>query len=195
VGELCASGACGGGLSVDCTAYDDQCNMGVCDPDDGSCYAEPANEGDPCINGDLCTASGATCDSGACVGGTPVDCSAYDGECAEGVCDPDDGSCYTVLAETCPLNSLCGSPTGGTYCGGNCTYNTAEFADAYCQIGGYAAAESYTEQTSGMWGPTWYYDEWAHYVGWLPTLCSDLGWSTYGAASYCTCLTSLVCTM
>jgi cysteine-rich repeat protein len=83
-------------LTVDCTAYDDQCNLGMCDPADGSCYAAPTNEGGACDNGDLCTAYGAACDAGACIGGTPVDCSSFDGVCAVGTCDPADGSCYAA---------------------------------------------------------------------------------------------------
>ena len=96
-----------------------------------------------------------------------------------------------IVVSLTPLNSLCGNVTNGTYCGGNCTNNTAAFADAYCKIGGFTSAASYTEQTSGSWGPTWYYQQSA--LGRTPIACSELGWSSYGAASFCTCITSLVC--
>ncbi len=100
----------------------------------------------------------------------------------------------TVVSAEYSLTELCGSTTGGLYCGGNCTSNSSEFADAYCQIGGYSGAVSYNEISSGSVGPTWYYNENAMAApDYLPTTCSDLGWSSYGTASYCTCIDDLVC--
>jgi hypothetical protein len=100
----------------------------------------------------------------------------------------------TVVSAEYSLDSLCGSTTNGLYCGGNCTSNSSEFADAYCQIGGYSGAVSYTEITSGSVGPTWYYNESSMSApDYLPTSCSDLGWSSYGTASYCTCIEDLIC--
>jgi hypothetical protein len=113
---------------------------------------------------------------------------------SDGTDDGTDGtsSSITIGASSAPLNELCGRTTNGLYCGGNCTSNTAEFADAYCRMGGYTRAESYTTITSGSVGPTWYYNQGS--PRYLPEVCSDLGWSSYGTASYCTCIDDLVCT-
>jgi hypothetical protein len=112
----------------------------------------------------------------------------------DGTDDGADGtsSALTIGSSSVPLNELCGRTTNGLYCGGNCTSNTAEFADAYCQMGGYARAESYTTISSGSVGPTWYYNQ--NNPRYLPAVCSDLGWSSYGTATYCTCIDDLVCT-
>ncbi len=67
-GEVCTAGACGGGAPVDCTMLNDDCNVGVCNPDDGTCEQEVANEGNPCDDNNACS-SGETCQAGACMGG------------------------------------------------------------------------------------------------------------------------------
>ena len=92
-----------------------------------------------------------------------------------------------------PLNRLCGVSNGGTYCGGNCTSNTAQFADAYCQIGGFARAKSFVEQTSGTFTPVQFYQD---SVTGLPSSCTDVLFASsgYTATASCTCLTNLVCT-
>ena len=46
-----------------------------------------------------------TCDSGACVDGTPVDCGGLDDACAQGVCNPADGECEQDVAT--PSGSVC----------------------------------------------------------------------------------------
>ncbi|EDM77682.1 putative lipoprotein [Plesiocystis pacifica SIR-1] len=64
-GEVCSAGTCGSGAPVDCSAMSDDCNVGVCDPMDGSCTTEVANEGNPCDDGNACTVA-STCMAGAC---------------------------------------------------------------------------------------------------------------------------------
>ncbi|MFV8754332.1 hypothetical protein ACNOYE_27620 [Nannocystaceae bacterium ST9] len=116
VGGVCTAGSCAA-TPVDCTGLDDACNLGTCNPMDGSCVAEPANEGLDC--GGLC-APGALCSAGACMGGEPVDCTALDDECNLGTCDPMDGSCVAAPAnegvacndgEACTITDVC---TAGT---------------------------------------------------------------------------------
>lgn len=64
-GEKCSAGTCGGAAPVDCSAMSNQCALGVCDANSGSCVAQAANEGNPCNDGNGCTVaevcSAATC--------------------------------------------------------------------------------------------------------------------------------------
>ncbi len=88
----CADGSCVVPSCVtddDCTALDADCVVGVCGAD-YVCATEASNEGGPCDDGDACTV-GSTCGSGACGGGSPVDCSSLTDDCNVGVCDPVQG--------------------------------------------------------------------------------------------------------
>lgn len=105
-GGVCTAGACMG-QPVDCSGLDSGCSVGVCNPMDGSCAADPINEGGDC--GDLCNPGG-SCMAGSCMGGVPVDCSALDDTCAAGTCDPADGSCFAAPANegmACDDGSSC----------------------------------------------------------------------------------------
>lgn len=51
----------------DCSALNTACQVGVCNPDTGSCESMPSNEGGPCDDGDTCTTED-ICQSGRCVG-------------------------------------------------------------------------------------------------------------------------------
>ena len=90
------------------------------------------------------------------------------------------------------VENICGQQTFDVFCGGNCSSNTAEFADAYCEIAGYGGAESYTELNSGRFGPAVYYNN--SETG-LPDECSDIVYTddTYGTNDECTCVDDLVC--
>ena len=85
-GDLC--------LGVDCSALDDACMVGTCDPADGSCAAAPRADGTACDDGDACTSDDA-CAAGVCGGGA-VDCAGLDDACNVGVCDPGTGSCVAM---------------------------------------------------------------------------------------------------
>ena len=102
-GDPCTiNGVCGAGLCVsdpvDCTAFDDECNVGVCNSGTGACEVSPANEGLACV-GDACMV-GDTCQAGTCTGGLPVDCSLAGSACGAASCDPAgvDGNCDTIAA-------------------------------------------------------------------------------------------------
>lgn len=69
VDKTCSGGQCVGGTDKDCSALGDACNIGTCDPVDGSCYGVPLGDGDPCNDGNSCT-TGEMCTGGACIGGT-----------------------------------------------------------------------------------------------------------------------------
>lgn len=90
---------------VSCTKLDSECELGVCNPDTGECEAKPAREGESCFDGDACT-YGEVCKAGKCMG-KPLDCSAFDDECSQGVCDPETGSCgYGSTHSSQPCNDL-----------------------------------------------------------------------------------------
>mgnify|MGYP003111598960 CR=1 FL=1 len=70
-GSTCTAGTCGGGSAVDCTGLDGDCTMGVCNPTNGMCEAQNANEGGACDDSDACT-MGTTCTAGTCGSGSGV---------------------------------------------------------------------------------------------------------------------------
>lgn len=81
------------------------------------------------------------------------------------------------------------------FCGGNCTNNTAAFADAYCVLEGYERAGSYTTHDSGVVRDVLYYN-WRSLgsVDATPTSCSDILHSpSYGTGPGCTCVSELRC--
>jgi hypothetical protein len=137
-GDLCttadtcdATGACVGTL-VDCSALDDQCLVGTCDPSDGSCLASPANEGGPCDDGNACT-SPDTCSGGVCAG-PPISCD--DGDpCTEDSCDPGSGCINEPIV--CPEGQACldGACHGclGTDCSG-IVFGCEDDAECNCFI-------------------------------------------------------------
>ena len=87
---------------VDCTEFDDACNLGTCDPADGSCFASPANEGGLCDDLNACTGPD-TCTGGKCVG-PEIDCD--DGDpCTEDSCDPSSGCIHEPMV--CPEGQAC----------------------------------------------------------------------------------------
>jgi len=63
--EVCSAGTCGGGSPVDCSGLSNACNLGVCNPDNGSCIAQPTNNGNPCNDNNTCTV-GEVCSAGMC---------------------------------------------------------------------------------------------------------------------------------
>ncbi|MBI5499986.1 MAG: lamin tail domain-containing protein [Deltaproteobacteria bacterium] len=96
-GELCAAGLCGGATTTDCSALDDQCNLGVCLPADGTCAAEPVPDDTACDDLETCTTAD-VCLAGACTGVRPdVD---GDGYSALGCLDGDD--CEDTLWDVNP---------------------------------------------------------------------------------------------
>ena len=121
--DFCWNGACVG-FEPDCSALDDACNVGVCDPDSGECTPEPVNDGGLCDDGNLCTAND-TCLDGVCAG-TPPDCSALDSDCTVGVCDPASGQCTVE-----PANE-----------GGGCDDGNACSVDDFCSNGVCVAFEA-----------------------------------------------------
>ncbi|MCH8879499.1 MAG: hypothetical protein IID34_06400, partial [Planctomycetes bacterium] len=68
----------------DCSALDEQCNVGVCNVEADACESQPGNEGEACDDGNACTENDA-CTDGECAG-TTVDCD-DDDPCTTDACD------------------------------------------------------------------------------------------------------------
>lgn len=162
VNATCQNGSCVGNPK-DCTFFPgSDCNVGVCNPSTGACegVADPTKDGMPCTDlSDLCTEN-KTCDGGACVGGSPVNCSGLTMGCVEGVCDPANGSCVAqaigdgmacndfdacTSGESC-MGGICGMSSPVTVCmtGDGCcpaTCNAANDLDCACGIDKIVLAE------------------------------------------------------
>ncbi|MBT4165679.1 hypothetical protein HOE04_01425 [archaeon] len=82
--DKCSVGVCSGSAR-DCSSLSDQCNDGVCDLDDGLCKAEVKINGLSCDDGLFCSVSD-VCGNGVC-GGSSRDCSSFNDQCNDGVCD------------------------------------------------------------------------------------------------------------
>ena len=110
----CEAGACVG-IVQPCAQQPDSCVTNTCNPSTGLCeeLVDPAKDGAFCV-GDLCH-FGATCDSGACVGGEPIDCSYVDFGCQVGVCNPTFGFCDSAPVpegDPCvPVEAACNTGT------------------------------------------------------------------------------------
>nr|MBP7148347.1 hypothetical protein [Acidobacteriota bacterium] len=65
--ETCTPTGCEPGTPVDCSALNDQCNVGACDPATGGCFADPLANGTECDDSNPTTV-GDTCQDGICQG-------------------------------------------------------------------------------------------------------------------------------
>ncbi|HYB98714.1 MAG TPA: integrin alpha [Candidatus Limnocylindrales bacterium] len=140
VPDVCTDGVCGG-APMDCSVFNDQCNVGVCNPGNGMCIAMATNDGLSCSDGDPCT-DGDICGAGVCTG-APVDCSFAGDACNTGVCNPVDGSCgqqslpdnepcddglFCTALESCQSGQCVGENPCGlfTLCNDSCNEATDE---------------------------------------------------------------------
>jgi hypothetical protein len=122
--DRCASGLCAGMSTVDCSAQNDDCNTGTCNPANGTCGKKPKADGGMCDDDDTCTltdqCNGGTCtgqgnacgpNANSCTQGTPNDC-----ECktdyleAAGLCVPMNNECDS---NPCATNATCFDPSNG----------------------------------------------------------------------------------
>ena len=101
VGKTCNAGACSGGTSVDCSAYDDGCKNGLCDPSSGVCFPDTVSQGEVCFDG------ANDCNAGACAADNTCELTAIN---QSGACD--DGNLCTT-GETCDAG-VCGSGSSVT---------------------------------------------------------------------------------
>lgn len=87
-----------------------ECNAVACNPANGKCEGAPdtTKNGTACqLTGDLCH-TGKTCLAGQCQGGTAKDCSAFNQECALGVCNAANGACQS---QPIPAGGMCSAAT------------------------------------------------------------------------------------
>lgn len=112
VAEVCAGGACAGGIARDCNAVADSCNSGACDEQLG-CVATPLPDGTPCIDPLFCT-TGEVCTVGSCVG-VARDCTGVEDQCNTSTCDETFDQCRQVPlsgaacedGDSCTVGDLC----------------------------------------------------------------------------------------
>ena len=97
--ESCDGGSCGGGTAIDCSAFVNECNDGVCNEAIDECESIP-NSGQ---NGASCDEDGCNTDGvcleGECQGTSPVTCF-DDDHCTSDVCDPIRGCAFDVNVES-----------------------------------------------------------------------------------------------
>lgn len=101
--------SCVAGTPVSCSALDDVCNTGTCDPTTGACKATPKTNGTACDDGNACTKTDG-CTAGKCTGSNSVTCTAIDQCHAVGVCDTKTGACSNpnaVDGTTCNDGNKC----------------------------------------------------------------------------------------
>jgi hypothetical protein len=190
-----AVGNCQGGAPKDCSAFTMGCNVGMCDTMNGNCFGLPVNDGDPCNDLDNCTI-GELCNNGQCNGGTVISaCGPADTCCAPGctpLTDPDCPNCLNGDPDVngaCALQTVCNFPPVQHFCGGNCSSNHDQFADWWCQLGGYQSAASYTVEDTGIVTCLYY-----NLGNGMLSQCNEVqGPSSYGLAPFCTAVTNLLC--
>jgi hypothetical protein len=139
VSKTCFGGMCQGGFPKDCSFLTNGCNIGACDPADGSCYLDPIPPGGMCKEAtDECNTG--FCDmNGACLP-TPnpgVACASATDVCNNGFCDAngkcvpaptnDGGACND--GNSCTMGEACsaGACTGGVV-GNYVVYFSESFA-------------------------------------------------------------------
>ena len=122
-GDECIAGTCEPGSGLDCSSLDTQCRIGVCDEDANDCVVQDRSDGTACDNR-ACT-TGESCQSGACSGGSAVDCSTAGDDCNTASCDAGglEGNCDILTPVTdgtsCDSGNVCNS--NDTCQGGACT--------------------------------------------------------------------------
>lgn len=97
---------------VDCSAMNDMCNTGMCNPLTGACEALPVMDGTLCDDGNACTMMDA-CVAGTC-SGAAIDCSEMSDACNTSACDPMTGMCATAPLEdgtSCDDDDICTDET------------------------------------------------------------------------------------
>jgi PBP4 family serine-type D-alanyl-D-alanine carboxypeptidase len=145
--DTCQSGVCVGSNGVVCPAADQCHEVGECDVTSGECVYAPLEDGTGCDDQNPCSLAD-SCQAGACVGASQVECPASTNPChSENVCSPDSGECETTLlaqgtpcsdGDACTSGDQCnaagtcvGSPRSAPYPSHICASN---IQDAICNV-------------------------------------------------------------
>jgi hypothetical protein len=100
------------------------------------------------------------------------------------------GNDMSVGPGACLLTSVCGKPAPAAFAGGDCSSNTAEFADWWCQLGGYSRALYYDTVANNGYEALYYDGGDAEVL----SACGQVtGPSSYGFDFDCTGVRDLVC--
>ena len=183
---VCVTGVCTKGSPVDCSVFNGQCAVGVCDPqlgckptpanngtkcDDGkgspcstgsctagSCNSVAANEGGACNDNLFCTIND-HCQNAACVSGGPNPC-APPGGCYIASCDEQNDACTAVPGNNGAACDDFNTCTKGTTClNGACAAGLPDNDGAMCDDG--STCTSATTCAAGLCGggvgPTVYF--------------------------------------
>jgi hypothetical protein len=129
--DVANCGACG----TACPS--DTCNDGVCAG--GACATRPKADGTPCDDGNPCTVFD-VCQAGACVGISPLICTALDQCHVPGTCDPNTGTCSNPAAPdgtACDDGDAC---TFGDVCTGGVCAGTPAACSSACPSGSCSTA-------------------------------------------------------
>jgi hypothetical protein len=151
----CAAGTCQITGALDCSALDDACGTGVCDPKSG-CIRVPANENGSCDDGLFCTVNDACDADGACMSAAAFDCGAPSSTCATIACNDDIDACEETPITACVSGDMC-CPSGCTLaldddC--NCGTNLALTATPLSSGGGLPACCGVELMNDGVTEPT-----------------------------------------
>ncbi|MDP6943127.1 MAG: hypothetical protein QF464_03170, partial [Myxococcota bacterium] len=103
--DTCSEGECVGGPQVDCSSYDAECLIGVCDSETGLCGALPLPDGTSCDDDNACTEEDA-CLDGACTAYVSVSCDDAN-LCTDEACYPEQGCVSTPNSEPCDDGLWC----------------------------------------------------------------------------------------
>lgn len=142
--DTCQNGQCVGGTAKYCASVG-SCLIGICNEATDNCETVPGNDGAQCDDGDPCTVD-SVCSGGTCSGGKPVDCSALNGTCTLGVCDPqlgcvqqpapDGTACndglYCIINEVCVNGQCMGQPNTCAAPGDVCLVGSCNEAQDKC---------------------------------------------------------------
>ena len=145
-GDACVDGQCTTVGPPDCSHLDGPCAIGFCSEKARGCDARLIENGTACDTGEFCV-TGGSCDAGACVGGTPRDCSAEDDACNVGMCSeaagacvksprPDDTTCddgfFCSTADVCIAGTCTGTPRDCSSAADQCNTGICDEASDSC---------------------------------------------------------------
>jgi hypothetical protein len=114
-GKTCASGVCQGGAPLNCNHLTQGCDLGVCDPNTGTCTTTTVANGQACDDLNMCT-TGETCQNGSCSNGTPVTTCEMNGDgCCPSNCNENNDLDCQVQPSCQAIKSSIPASTDGLY--------------------------------------------------------------------------------